>query len=333
MIRITQYLLLTLLIPLGVNAQRVSGLNKKMYAVQDTIALDSLSLLQNSITLFGIDSSQYKIDAISSELTWKVKPTIDSIQISYRTLIIDLDYEHQHKDIKKIELSGIGHKDPFKYTGSTPQDLDYLSSGLNKNGSISRGVSFGNNQDLSVNSSLNLQLSGKVSDRISVLAAITDDNIPIQAEGNTQQLQEFDKVYMQLYDKNSRLTAGDFQLKNTTPYFLKYYKKAQGGRIQTSFATQQENDKPGLLDLSLSGAVSRGKFARNVIQGVEGNQGPYRLTGENNEPFIIILSGTERVYIDGKQLTRGQEYDYIIDYNTSELTFTARQLLQKTNEL
>jgi len=328
-----KYLFWIVTLPMGSSAQSYGQLKEKMFVVQDSIFIDSLSIVSSSIIVFEVDSSSYKFNPISSLLTWTVKPETDSIRIRFRTMAIDLDYPLQHKDYKKNELSGTGANNLFKYTAVSSQNLNNLSNGLNKNGSISRGVAFGNNQDLSVNSNLNLQLSGKISDRINVLAAITDDNIPIQAEGNTQQLQEFDKVYMQLFDDNSRLTAGDFQLKNTAPYFLKYYKKAQGGRIQTSFETNSKQENPGLMDVSVSGAISRGKFARNVIQGVEGNQGPYRLTGENNEPFIIILSGTERVYIDGKLMTRGQEYDYMIDYNTSELIFTARQLITKDKRI
>jgi hypothetical protein len=110
-----------------------------------------------------------------------------------------------------------------------------------------------------------------------------------------------------------------------TRLFLNYKKRGQGLTGDYSWLTNNQNQ----WKTQGSAALSKGKFNRQIIQGIEANQGPYRLTGAENEPFIVILSGTERVYIDGKLLQRGQELDYTIDYNTSELIFTARNQITK----
>jgi hypothetical protein len=194
---------------------------------------------------------------------------------------------------------------------------------------MSRGVSFGNNQDLGVNSSLNLELTGNIAPNLKVIASVSDANLPIQPDGNTNKLQEFDQVFIQVYNDNLKVVAGDFWLSKPTGYFLTYKKRAQGLTGEYSWLTPKGNK----LQTQISGALSKGKFNRQIIQGIEANQGPYRLVGSENEPFILILAGTERVYIDGKLLVRGQEFDYVIDYNSSELTFTSRNQITKDTRI
>lgn len=305
----------------------------------DSIKLDSLSIIPGSLKIAAdsvtITPELYTVNYESGILFWKASPdSIDSLQVKvfYRVFPYSLTATFKRKDYSLLNPSV--NKNPFLFVPGKEREDIFKTEGLQKNGSISRGISFGNNQDVVVNSSLNLQLSGKLNDEVEVLAAITDDNIPIQPEGNTQQLQEFDKVYIQLSKQNSRLIAGDFQLNRPESFFMNYFKRAQGGTFSTSLKTKGiQSNSPAEVGFSVSAAVSKGKFSRNIIQGVEGNQGPYRLKGAENELFIIVLAGTERVFIDGELMERGQEYDYIIDYNTSEITFTANRLITKDKRI
>lgn len=302
----------------------------------DTVDLDSLSIVPASEILKDasgkvIPDSLYEIDYATSTLIPSKLIKGQQVQMSYRVLPLDLSEEYYHKSLDQIEQSDPGKYDYFTIKDDQ-QDEDLFSiSGLNKNGSISRGVSFGNNQDLAVNSNLDLQLSGRITDEISIQAAISDNNLPIQAEGNTQQLQEFDRVYIKLFTDRTELIAGDFLITRPESYFLNLNKKVQGGGFSTSIITKETIDDPeyGQLFTSINAAISRGKFSRDIIPGQEGNQGPYQLKGAEGESFIIVLSGTERVYVNGKLMKRGQDNDYIIDYNTAELTFTPNVMITK----
>ncbi len=327
-------------------AQTVSSLRSKYFStVRDTVFLDTLSIVPGSVKLFNkaglkMDDFFYTVDYINGRLVRnknqaeRVILEEDTLVAVYRVFYLRFNQVYKHKDTTIISAETPYLYNPFSSGASGEKYDPFRFEGLNKSGSISRGISFGNNQDVVVNSSLNLQLAGKVSDNINILAAITDENIPFQPEGNTQQLQDFDKVYIQLFNERNKLTAGDYDLKRPNSYFMNFNKRVQGASFATVFNTSnRQAARNDTMRTMASFSVAKGKVARNVIAGIEGNQGPYPLKGNNNELFIVVLSGTERIFLDGTQLTRGQQYDYVIDYNTAQVTFTPRHLINKDSRI
>jgi hypothetical protein len=254
----------------------------------------------------------------------------DSILVSYRVFPFNLSQKVQNRSLAQYD-SNQYYVDRFRPNSRYYEEKEELfkSPGINKTGTISRGISFGNNQDVFVNSALNLQMEGKLTPDISILAAISDQNIPIQPEGNTQNIQQFDRVYIQLSGKGATLTAGDVVLRNKDSYFLKYLKNVQGGFAEATYKPFKEST----ATTAIGAAVSKGKFNSMLVDAVEGLQGPYKLRGPNNERFIIVISGSEKVYLDGRLLTRGFNYDYVIDYNLAEITFTNQVLVTRFSRI
>lgn len=311
----------------------------------DTTSLDTLSVVPSSFTLTSkgepVDSTKYSLEWYSGKLI--IDPSLkgSTVQANYRVFPSLYSEKTFNKDPSLVRVIRDVPQNPFSYTvkrGTTDQLFDLGT--LSKSGSISRGITIGNNQDLGVSSSLNLNLSGQLTPKIGIRAAITDNNIPFQPEGNTQQLQDFDQIYIQLFTDRTELTAGDFRLLRPKSYFMNFFKRAQGLSIKHRFPIVKKkvtDEHPGFLEVKGSGALSRGKFNRQVFDEKngtqEGNQGPYRLRGAENETFIIVIAGTERVYIDGQLMVRGQQNDYVIDYNTAELTFTSKRLITKDSRI
>ncbi|WP_010134415.1 hypothetical protein [Ochrovirga pacifica] len=183
-------------------------------------------------------------------------------------------------------------------------------------GNITRGITVGNNQGSVLNSGLDLQITGSLSEKLKIRASIKDSNVPIQENGVSQNLREFDRVFIELFTDTWKLKAGDVDLQNRESYFLNFNKKINGAQLNVMLDNGEQQ-----TTVTASGAVVRGKFTTAAIHPQEGNQGPYRLLGANGELNIVVISGSEVVYVNGVVLKRGEQHDYTIDYTTAEITF------------
>ena len=330
----------------GLNIQLFSqskGLSNqftKEYNLQDSsIIIDSLSIVPGSVNVVadGVEILKENYYIQNNNLIFKEHIINElnnkNVLITYRILQLDLEKTYQNLDSSLMEspvdrIVYIGH-DYEPYSSNTNKSRLFQSDELNYDGSFTRGFSVGNSQSLVLNSNFNLQMSGDLGDGMSIEAAISDDNLPIQADGNTQLLQEFDKVFMRINKNNTSIIAGDYESGRPKSYFMNYFKKLKG----LSVTNQEAIDERFTVSSRANYAVARGKFSRNNLITQEGNQGPYRLVGSEGERLVKVLSGTEKVYLDGRLLVRGFDHDYVISYDRAEINFTPKILITKDSRI
>jgi hypothetical protein len=296
--------------------------------------------LPDSLVIAGSDSlvyqkrhlqrgKEYVMELANRQVRLLKRATGDTLDIHYQVLPVGFSTKQFLFSLGApavadtfLPVSGIVR--PSRAGGASTSG-ESVGANLNKSGSLVRGISIGTNQALKVDSGLRLQISGRVANKVDVVAALTDQNTPIQPEGNTQTLQEIDKVFVQLKGENVRATLGDYELSFADPQsvlvtgeFTRYARKLQGAMVAGEF---------GPAALILSAAASRGRFTTNEFRGSEGNQGPYQLTGDRGQIDILVLAGTEKVWLDGVSMTRGESNDYVIEYGNGQITFTRNRLI------
>ncbi len=287
---------------------------------RDTITIDSLAVFEKSlpldkVTFFAPNKIVFKDQVLMQ----------DSILICFRVLL-----PNRVKESYQIRNPIENNQTPRPITIQDPKAKEKgAEDKIYSSGSVSRGISAGNNQGLLVNSDLNLQMQGNLGKGVMLSAAVSDNNSPLQPDGTTLQIQDFDKVFVKIAKDSWFAVAGDyFMASDVENHFLRFNKKSRGLQFEGTFV---EN---GIrYQNKTHAAISRGRFARNEIQGVEGLQGPYRLSGSKNEAFIIVIAATEVVYLDGRVLKRGEQNDYVINYNTAEVSFNPSVQITRYNRI
>ena len=309
----------------GLQAQETNSLykTKKIIVSRDTIHLETETINSNFFELLdakgkSIDTSFYKINFQKATLFLNdnyLAPS-DSVTINYLKLPEILTKKYRIYDPSRVVSNEASSGKLYKIEPET-EKKNIPFDGLNTSGSITRGVTIGNNQNTVLNSNLDLQITGKLSEKVNLRASLQDSNIPLQDGGYSQKLDQFDNVFMELFSDKWNIRAGDIFLENKKTQFLNFNKKVQG--LATSFDFGTEDSKTNVF---ASAALVKGQYAKSNFTGQEGNQGPYKLKGQNGELYVLVISGSERVYVNGILLKRGENNDYTIDYNAGEILFT-----------
>ncbi|MEQ9089777.1 MAG: hypothetical protein RIE52_01735 [Balneola sp.] len=293
------------------------------YYIGEWVLEESFVITTDTVT---IPTQNWLYDPIRGNLTFRETDSfsfqeISNVIVSFKYYPYSLRRFYNDKAVQPLDSSIFDSESSNQYSvfSSSDQTNRSTESDLQQRGSLSRGIIVGTNQDFALESGLDFELSGKLTDDVTISAVLTDKSIPIQPDGTTQNLKEFDKVFIQVEAPNTTIEMGDVDISLEKSTFAKLNRRLQGaaGYNTTNFT-----------DLSAAASVVRGVFKSVRLQGLEGVQGPYRLTGNENEEFVIILAGTERVYINGQQVQRGEEGEYIIDYGLGEIYFTNNLLVK-----
>lgn len=298
--------------------------------VSDTLNLSGISYFQHSVqaTIIGTQANTKVSIEHGYDKWWCATPEQPQFKDStfvtwtYRIFIPPVSEVYNLLDSVRLMNERPIDEILFEGQGISVGELRNELGAVDYRGSFGRGLRFGNSQNLVLDSRLDLQLNGDLGGGLTVAAVISDQNIPLQPEGNTVQLQEFDKLFITVSKDKHSLTAGDYSLRSQKGHFLRFDKNLQG--LNYNYGGQDDDTRS-----SIGVAAARGQFNRTQLAVDDGNQGPYRLSGQRGEPFVIVLAGTERVYLDGRLLTRGVDQDYTIDYNRGELSFMPRLLINR----
>ena len=285
--------------------------NKEIYSLKENFIYPESLKIESDIAKINPDSINY------------IKGLLHYKNTFQDTLAIVLKYKYLVKDLPLIvgynfnDLDNqyfISNKKKIKIDNKKVSNQNNLFS----SGSINRQLNISSNGLSEFTGGLNLSLSGKLENDIMLSAVLSDEDIVIQPEGNTRNLEDFDQMYISLNSSNFSLNAGDILYSNNIDKLVNIERNVIGINGKLNFNKSK---------ISTLVASTSGQYANCNIEVIDGVQGPYGLISNSKSKDIQLIAGSEKVWLDGRKLIRGANFDYVIDYSLAEITFTAKNLI------
>jgi hypothetical protein len=195
-----------------------------------------------------------------------------------------------------------------------PEAVPYRASGVSRRVSVSgtQGVRFSTRSagTSEFSQSLNLTLSGELADDVEISGVVADRGFDPAYGTLNSRVSELDRINLLLRSPRVNAQLGDIEISGL----------ANQRRVKTVSGVSGTVRFPTWHVLGAA-ARPRGRFETVQFSGRDGDQGPYRVAGAvAGEP---VVPGSEKVWLDGRLLQRGGDKDYIMNYPTGRITFTA----------
>jgi hypothetical protein len=190
-------------------------------------------------------------------------------------------------------------------TAEKSQKLFDSGPALTKKGSIYRGISAGSGNGVGMVSGFNMEISGDISENMSVSANISDDKLSVSDESSSEMLSEIENIHIEFRHPNFITRIGDYRINNVSGSFGGLDKKASG-----IFASGMKDEITAAGFLSAEGS----SFGSSDFIMAEGITGPFVISDGLNSKLSVVKN-SESIYLNGIKLIRGE--DYYFDYDNS----------------
>ena len=218
------------------------------------------------------------------------------------------EISNQQEDVTSPETSLLTETDSRQLTADNQLEVS---------GSQTFGISVGSGRGVSPNQELRVNVEGKASENITVLALLSDQDLPIQPEGTTENIQDIDQKLIRITHPNMRGTLGDFEGSLGASEFIFFPRALEGVQVEGDFKWVNFHFIPT--------AIPKGQSTSLVLRGEEGRS-EYRLTVDGQ--YVIVKAGSEIVWLNGERMRRGENNDYIIrEYGDPIVEFNSKHLI------
>ena len=284
------------------------------YPVEDNLLVEGT----DSVYVRGklLDHSQYLLDYAGARIQfWTRWPASTPIVVTYwclgaagQPLVYRLHEPATAAPVQEAHEQVVARVDTAE-----PEPI----GGLDLSGSKTLGVSFGGVEGGGIDQATHVTVTGEL-EGVQVEAELSDQSSPIAPEGTTRNIEELDKLLINVRGSGWRGSFGDVDLLVPAGGFGAVSRRAVGAIVSGSV---------GAAEAKVGYATPRGQFGQVTLSGADGSQGPYVLAPDGRSAQLV--PGSEEVYLNGARMTRGWDEDYTIDYSSGELVFTNRHIIDR----